>query len=518
METDCRSAWASRPSCPPTGALYTVNLIFHWIMALWSIQCGFAETTSNKSMDGELRITGMPPTGGDSSIEPLLVSSCTKVSGRVMDSLHFSDNDLKPLQRSDGRARMDGKTGKVVQSAQLHHLCRFLLELSEGQPITSSEHPFSERSWSDAPWNPQARGRALNFYGHFFHEGMNEWRTMDDRTAAISAENQRMNLHTERTGALVTPNGGDMPTQTGNMTLNPRSRSRNALTTWRRRTAQVNLTSFPAEADQLAIDQLNAGSAELVSAYQAQWTAVLNGMRYVPVPGSEPTTVQRERQDLADILLHTMRAVIWNNSMGELHSRSTLQLHHDLSHNVKILAAAVKVADNQLKQLDARIATLEARPPQAAPGCTPDMTDTTKQLNGRIDHVVNLIGDIGVFNGPDTISSTVAAIKTNITKLQTKPDAATKSYKMPHFDISKFDDHNKTDALAWWQHFLTEASCRTVPDDYMMKALYLQLIGGAQAWMNHLAATHTCTIAELHTHITWKEFEQLWFTRFMVRN
>ncbi|GBG79108.1 hypothetical protein CBR_g28823 [Chara braunii] len=29
---------------------------------------------------------------------------------------------------------------------------------------------------------------------------------------------------------------------------------------------------------------------------------------------------------------------------------------------------------------------------------------------------------------------------------------------------------------------------------------------------------HKCTIAELHTHITWKEFEQLWFTRFMVRN
>ncbi|GBG62333.1 hypothetical protein CBR_g30287, partial [Chara braunii] len=52
----------------------------------------------------------------------------------------------------------------------------------------------------------------------------------------------------------------------------------------------------------------------------------------------------------------------------------------------------------------------------------------------------------------------------------------------------------------------------------MLKALYLQLIGGAQAWMNHLAATHKCTIAELHTHITWKEFEQLCFTRFMVRN
>ncbi|GBG90184.1 hypothetical protein CBR_g50278 [Chara braunii] len=63
-----------------------------------------------------------------------------------------------------------------------------------------------------------------------------------------------------------------------------------------------------------------------------------------------------------------------------------------------------------------------------------------------------------------------------------------------------------------------EASCRTVPANDMLKALYLQLIGGAQTWMNHLEATLKCTIAELHTHITWKEFEQLWFTRFMVRN
>ncbi|GBG84112.1 hypothetical protein CBR_g37987 [Chara braunii] len=270
-----------------------------------------------------------------------------------------------------------------------------------------------------------------------------------------------------------------------------------------------------AEADQLATDQLNANSAELLISSHEQWTAVLNGMRYVPVAGSEPTTVQQERQNLADILLNTMRAVIWNSTTGELHSKSTRQLQQDLNHNVKTLAAAVKVADSQLKQLDARIATLETRPPQAAPGCT---TDTAKQLNGRIDHVVNLIGDLGAFTGPDTISSTVAAIKTDITKLQTRPDAATKSFKMPQFTISKFDDYNKTNALTWWQGFLTEASCRTVPAEDMLKALYLQLIGGAQAWMNHLAATKQCTIAELHTHITWKEFEQLWFTRFMVRN
>ncbi|GBG68871.1 hypothetical protein CBR_g3568 [Chara braunii] len=130
--------------------------------------------------------------------------------------------------------------------------------------------------------------------------------------------------------------------------------------------------------------------------------------------------------------------------MGDLHSRSTRQLQHDLNHNVKTLAAAIKIADTQLQQMDTRIAALEARPSQAVPGCT---TDTAKQLGERINHVVNLIGELGDFTSPPTISSTVAAIKTDITKLQTRPDTATKNYKMPHFNISKFDDYNKTDAL-----------------------------------------------------------------------
>uniref|UniRef100_A0A388MCA2 Integrase catalytic domain-containing protein n=1 Tax=Chara braunii TaxID=69332 RepID=A0A388MCA2_CHABU len=187
-----------------------------------------------------------------------------------------------------------------------------------------------------------------------------------------------------------------------------------------------------AEAAQLATDKLNADSAELLISPQDQWTAVLNGMRYVPVAGAEPAAVQQERQNLADILLNTMRAVIWNSTMGELHSRSTRQLQHDLSHNVKTLAAAVKIVDSQLKQMDTRIAALEARTSQAAPGCT---TDTAKQLNERIDHVVTLIGDLSDFTSPAMISSTVAAIKTDITKLQSQPAAAAKVYKMPRFNI-----------------------------------------------------------------------------------
>ncbi|GBG84362.1 hypothetical protein CBR_g38334 [Chara braunii] len=221
------------------------------------------------------------------------------------------------------------------------------------------------------------------------------------------------------------------------------------------------------------------------------------------------------------MMLNVMRGVMWNNKLLQAHLHAERQQRQQYQQDLAAITADVRDAAMQQQQQQqlmnstiAHINGIEAKG-SAGPGCT---TDAPKQINERIDHVVTIIGDIGVFNGPDTISSTVAALKTDITKLQTRPDAAAKTFKMPHFDICKFDDYNKSDALTWWQRFLTEASCRTVPANDMLKALYLQLIGGAKAWMNHLPATHKCTIAELHTHITWKEFEQLWFTRFMVRN
>ncbi|GBG63415.1 hypothetical protein CBR_g38037 [Chara braunii] len=204
-----------------------------------------------------------------------------------------------------------------------------------------------------------------------------------------------------------------------------------------------------------------------------------------------------------------------------VHIHEGRQLRQTQQKDAAALTAAVRATATHQKQQQqllntttTRVNSMEAKA-SAAPGCT---TDTTKQLGERIDHVVTIIGELGDFTSPATISSTVAAIKTDITKLQTRPDAAPKAYKMPRFNIGKFDDYNKTDALTWWQSFLTEASCHTVPPEDMMKALYLQLIGGAQAWMNHLAANQKCTIAQLHTHIPRKEFKQLWFTRFMVRN
>ncbi|GBG91868.1 hypothetical protein CBR_g53848 [Chara braunii] len=236
---------------------------------------------------------------------------------------------------------------------------------------------------------------------------------------------------------------------------------------------------------------------------------------------ANPTPAEEERSNLANLMLNMMRAIMWNNMMLMVQIHEGRQLRQIQQNDSATLTVAVRAAATHQQQQQQLLSTTIARvngieaTASAAPGCS---TDATKQLNERIDHVVTIIGELGDFTSPTTISSTVAAIKTSITNLQTRPDAVTKNYKMPHFDINKFDDCNKSDALTWWQRFLTEASCRTFPVDDMMKALYLQLIGGAQTWMNHLAAIKKCTIAELHTHIPWKEFEKLLFTRFMVRN
>ncbi|GBG74471.1 hypothetical protein CBR_g18882 [Chara braunii] len=192
-----------------------------------------------------------------------------------------------------------------------------------------------------------------------------------------------------------------------------------------------------AEADAAARNRRNAGSTESLIASEHQWTTLLQYMIFVPTETqAEPTQAEAEKSNLATVMLHIMRGVMWNNKLLQAHLHADRQQRQQYQQDLAAVTADVRnavVQQQQQQQLmnstSARINGIEAKA-SAAPGCT---MDATKQINERIDHVVTIIGDIGV-------------------------------------------------------------------------------------WMNHLAATHKCTIAELHTHITWKEFEQLWLTRFMVRN
>ncbi|GBG80273.1 hypothetical protein CBR_g30640 [Chara braunii] len=278
-----------------------------------------------------------------------------------------------------------------------------------------------------------------------------------------------------------------------------------------------------AEADPTGRDRRNAASTESLIQNESQWTALLQGMIFVPTDEqADPTPAEAERSNLANLMLGMTRAVMWNNTMQIAHAQTGWQLRQTQQRESATWTAAIRTStqhQQQQQQLLAstitRVNSIEAKP-SAAPGCT---TDIAKQLGERIDHVVTIIGDLGDFTSPASISSTLATIKTDITKLQSRPEVAAKTYKMPCFNIGKFDDYNKTDALAWWHSFITEAACHHVPDHHsfiteaachhvpdhlMMTTLYLQLIVGVLALMNHLTTNLGTTIVDLHTHITWE--------------
>ncbi|GBG87509.1 hypothetical protein CBR_g45568 [Chara braunii] len=147
--------------------------------------------------------------------------------------------------------------------------------------------------------------------------------------------------------------------------------------------------------------------------------------------------------------------------------------------------------------------------------CSPALAAQAKQLEERINHMVASLGDISKFAGALTVSNQLQTLSDLVHQ---RPAAVAKEWKMPNFKIEKFDDYHKTDPLQWWMAFNAEADVHHTLALRRLDALYLQLIGGAQAFMTHMAVTLECTIATLHTKITWEEFEQKWKTRFMVNN
>ncbi|GBG84067.1 hypothetical protein CBR_g37942 [Chara braunii] len=151
----------------------------------------------------------------------------------------------------------------------------------------------------------------------------------------------------------------------------------------------------------------------------------------------------------------------------------------------------------------------------AVSDCSPALAAQAKQLEERINHVVASLGDVSKFVGTSTVSN---QLQTLSDRVQQRTDAVVKEWKIPNFKIEKFDDYHKTDPPQWWMAFNAEADGHHVPPLRWLDALYLQLIKGAQAFMTHMVVTLECTIATLHTKISWEDFEKKWKTRFMVNN
>ncbi|GBG85008.1 hypothetical protein CBR_g39472 [Chara braunii] len=141
----------------------------------------------------------------------------------------------------------------------------------------------------------------------------------------------------------------------------------------------------------------------------------------------------------------------------------------------------------------------------AVADCSPALAAQAKQLEEQINHVVASLGDISKFAGALTVNNQLQTLNDRV---QQRPATVAKEWKMSNFKIEKFDDYHKTDPLQWWMAFNVEVDVHHTPELRRLDALYLQLIGGAQTFMTHMVVTLECTIATLHTKITWEEFEK----------
>ncbi|GBG73245.1 hypothetical protein CBR_g12963 [Chara braunii] len=296
------------------------------------------------------------------------------------------------------------------------------------------------------------------------------------------------------------------------------------LRTWEKENAaRREAIQLQQEAEQAAHQQAGADSAAAArqqqqqleaSQTQARFQAAMNLLNEEAAYGrvlrqqhfrateeqDEPTEDERNRETTAVLIENLLYTCNWQQR--ELLAMRQVLIRHE---------GNFKAMDQHITALQADTGMLQAADSQQQ-AINDRLQDS---LDERINHIVTSLGDISKFAGASTVSNQLQTLSDRVDQ---RPTAAAKEWKMSNFKIEKFDDYHKTDPLQWWMAFNTEADVHHTPPLRRMDTLYLQLIGGAQQFMTHMAVTLECTIATLHTKIMWEEFEKKWKTRFMVNN
>ncbi|GBG59911.1 hypothetical protein CBR_g66716 [Chara braunii] len=175
--------------------------------------------------------------------------------------------------------------------------------------------------------------------------------------------------------------------------------------------------------------------------------------------------------------------------------------------------------EDATRALDSRVQDLEQVAPRPDAGATSN-APSTRQLEERVDHVVAMLGDISTFAAPATISKQLDTLKTKVQQLHQRANkdgnTSAQHYKMPTFQIEKFDDYTHQDPVPWWEGFTTQLRILFVPEHSYIGALFLNSKGGCQIWISHLGTIHGVQVAHLKDKISWKELTRLWKKRFIV--
>ncbi|GBG90553.1 hypothetical protein CBR_g50896 [Chara braunii] len=218
--------------------------------------------------------------------------------------------------------------------------------------------------------------------------------------------------------------------------------------------------------------------------------------------GDEATPEEQHKEFIAKLV--TRLVYTCNHLQSELANLQRAVRNHKTQH------------EDATRALDARVQDVEQVPPRPDAGAS-SSAPSSRQLEERVDHVVAMLGDISTFAARTTISSQLHTLKTEVQQLRsTNTDGNPKLYKMPTFQLDRFDDYTQQDPVLWWEAFTTQLRFLRVAKHAYIGALFMNSKGGCQTWLAHLATSHGVDVPDLKDKITWEELTWLWKKRFIV--
>ncbi|GBG89537.1 hypothetical protein CBR_g49327 [Chara braunii] len=244
---------------------------------------------------------------------------------------------------------------------------------------------------------------------------------------------------------------------------------------------------------------------DLLQRHEATSIEKLKFWHFEPSEGHDDATPEEQHKEFMAKLV-TRLVYTCNHLQSELANLQRAVRNHKAQHE-----DAARTLDSHVQDLEQTAPRPEAGESSTAP--------SARQLEERVDHVVAMLGDISTFAAPATISNQLDTLKTEVQQLHQLPNKdgnTVQRYKMPTFQIEKFDDYTHQDPVLWWEGFTTQLRILFVAKHAYISALFLNSKGGCQIWLSHLATVHGVDVAYLKDKISWEELTRLWTKRFIV--
>ncbi|GBG90798.1 hypothetical protein CBR_g51304 [Chara braunii] len=188
---------------------------------------------------------------------------------------------------------------------------------------------------------------------------------------------------------------------------------------------------------------------------QAEAAATAEKQRLQAEADANTQARRKEAQDLLQRHEATSieRLKFWHFEPSEEHTCNHLQ--SELANMQRAMRNHKAQQEDAARALDSRMQDLEQVAPRPEAGES-SSAPSTRQLEERVDHVVAMLGDISTFAAPTTISKQLDTLKAEVQQLQlpNKDGNNTTHYKMPTFQIEKFDDYTHQDPVLWWERAL----------------------------------------------------------------